>query len=224
MDDILLCIFDYIPLTDIVKCFPVSKQFNKIASHNLYWNQLLKINFNHCFLENNCKDKYRQYTVLDKFLLKTTKSGITKSINSRQLHLGYPPHIPIPIEINLLVNLRKLFLNQNRMESLPTHICLLTNLELLSICNNKLTSLPPEIGLLTNLRVLDLSYNKLSILPSQIGCLFNLRVISLYRNPLIQLLQEMGSLPKLENVYINRIQIELVPNSLFKYVECVEEH
>jgi len=75
MDDILLCVFKYVQFKDIVNCFPVCRQFNRIANNSFYWKQSLENKFEYKLLDNNYKDKYRQFEVLDKFLSKNTKQN-----------------------------------------------------------------------------------------------------------------------------------------------------
>lgn len=47
MDDILLCVFNYILLKDLVNCFPVSKQYNKVANHSFNCKSRIRVEFNY---------------------------------------------------------------------------------------------------------------------------------------------------------------------------------
>jgi len=69
-NDILFCIFNFIPLKDTINFSLICKQFNAIANNSLYWNSLLFDHFNIKSSGRNTKNKYRQYYIVDNFLLK----------------------------------------------------------------------------------------------------------------------------------------------------------
>ena len=220
MNDCLSCVFNYLPLSDIVNCFPVCKQYNNVANNNVCWKILLANNFDYKSFDSNYKEKYRQYCALNKYLLCMPEidiDGIHSKIIKRDFnYVKTDDHILlsinyIPPEIGLLTHLTTIFAKHNKIQSLPIEIGLLTKLTRLVLCKNLLQSIPEEIGLLTRLSNLNLSANQLQELPKEIGLLTNLCDLELSDNLLASLPKEIELLTRLTHLNIGRNKIEFLP-------------
>ena len=70
-NDCLLCIFHHLTVINIKPILSVCKQFNSISSSELIWKQLFAKKFDKIVVHNNYKLKYRQFSYLDNFLIKS---------------------------------------------------------------------------------------------------------------------------------------------------------
>ena len=220
MDDCLSCIFNYLPLTDIINCFSVCKQYNNVADNITYWKMLLDQDFHYKSSDNNYKEKYQQHHKLNNFLLQKTyfmpidgkhlKHDIHYAKNATCFHYGNFLK-SIPSEIGLLTHLKSFIVVDDTIQHIPSEIGLLTNLTKLDLSGNQLMSLPIEIGLLTNLGNLDLSGNKLRSIPKEIGLLTNIHSLNLSKNLLENLPKEIVSLTKLLFLNILSNKFESLP-------------
>ena len=67
MDDVLLFIFNLLPITDIVSCLHVNKMFNKICNSSQLWKSLLSRDFIfNKYHKNNYYNAYIVYFKLSK--------------------------------------------------------------------------------------------------------------------------------------------------------------
>jgi Leucine-rich repeat (LRR) protein len=207
-NDCLFCIFRLLNLNDILSSAQVCKQFNVVTNNELIWKAFF---CNKSTIDKiDYKKKYKDYTILDNFLLKNfdcplfdlqhkKKTKIKIITKLRDLELSCCQLASIPSEIGLLIQLKYLDLGFNNLREIPREIGLLTRLCTLELNNNKLQSIPIEIGLLTQLRYLYLYNNELQIIPKEIGSLVNLEYLHLYGNKFESIPDEINLLPKLRD-------------------------
>lgn len=243
-NDCWMNVFLYLPFEHISSCLITCKQFTEILNKNnknTYWEILVKYTYDYWRLDDNYKEKYKQFHILCKFLKNTSKLDISYNVchqTIRKLTLKNCNLYSIPNEINLLSNidtihlignsikifpekiyqlhnLKHLNISRNELESLPSDIKHLSKLRSLHLHHNNLKSLSPEIGQLTNLQNLSLSHNKLKSLPNEISKLTKLSYLGLFDNSLKSLLFDMT---QFENTKFIEIEDEIkknVPNNFF---------
>ena len=196
MEDILLHVFNELPLMDMYSCSLVNKQYSKVFSNLLLWkmkldtvdNKLVTVLWN-----TNSLITFKRYVLLNRLKNKLIhKEEIGQLTNLQKLWLYNNQLTTLPAEIGQLTNLQQLGLDNNQITTLPAEIGQLTNLRYLSLYSNQLTTLPAEIGQLTNLQQLLLSHNQLTTLPAEIGQLTNLQKLDLRYNKLTTLPVEIG--------------------------------
>jgi len=236
MNDCLSKVFNYLPLKDLLNCFPACKQFNDIINNDFFWKSLLESDFNYCSLDY-CKDIYRQCYKLDKWFIKETSqtdkpTNLKQIMMSNELNLcrlwdtskiingtrkevyNHGIALELPKEISILTNLKKLSLCNNNLESVQHEICLLTNLQKLNLSENKLLYLPTKISQLTNLQELDLNCNLLEYIRPETWALTNLEILGLEDNKLTNIPSEISLLTNLKDIDIGWNKIEYLPNEL----------
>ena len=81
-NDTLLCIFDYIQLTDLLNCYLVCKHYHHVANNDIKWKSL----FCNKFMEvnnipiTNYRIQYKRHYKLNKFLINMGYENINKCI------------------------------------------------------------------------------------------------------------------------------------------------
>jgi len=75
-EDCLLCIFNYVDFADILNCFPVCKQFNKVLNSNTHWKPLFMNHFGYLCIkiykyDVDYKSKYMYWHSITKPLTQT---------------------------------------------------------------------------------------------------------------------------------------------------------
>src|SRR3990170_2628581 len=132
MEDILIHVFNELPLMDMYSCSLVNKQYNRVFNNLLLWkmkldtimdNKLITVLWN-----TNSLITFKRYILINR---------LKNKLNRKE-------------EILELTNLQTLELYNNKLTTLPAEIGQLTNLQNIYLGNNKLTILPVEIGQLTN--------------------------------------------------------------------------
>ena len=176
-DDCFLCIVSFLPVEDIKNCLLLCKHVNKIIKHAHFWKMRFDTDFKGIVCTNNFYNNYKQYCVLDNFLVKEKPIVIytnycclylTKQFDIYRLQLHHKGLHTIPHEIGLLTQLTSLHLQANNLQTIPSSIFELTNLKILCLNHNKLQIISPEIGQLTNLAHLYLYDNSLQTIPETI--------------------------------------------------------
>lgn len=216
MDDCLLCIFSYLPLTDIYNCIPVCKQYNKIVNSELEWKSLLTNRFV-VPVSNNYKSNYQDFHIMDKFM---GCGGTNINISYSKKSFGYfeVAEIP-PMAIKSLTYLQQLHIHSCDLLQIPSGICSLTNLQTLSLISDRLTSLPEEICQLIQLTSLYLHHNYLKSLPPTIGQLTNLQTLFLHGNNLEQLPDSISQLTNLQRLTLSKFCLLPIPDNIKHAIE-----
>src|SRR3970040_1175386 len=189
MEDILLHVFNELPLMDMYSCSLVNKQYSKVFNNLLLWKMKLDTIMDNKLItrlwNTNSLITFKRYVLINRLKNKLKRNEeIGQLTNLQYLELRDNKLTTLPAEIGRLTNLQTLTLSDNKLTTLPAEIVRLTNLQYLWLYYNKLTTLPAEIGRLTNLQTLTLSDNKLTTLPAEIIELTNLQYFSLYNNQL----------------------------------------
>ena len=240
-NDCLLSVFLYLKVGDVCSLSSVNKQWYLVSNNKSMWKQLFDQNFDNIIIGNQSKLKYKEFNILNTFLIKSQIGSANVIYNLRIFRLhrysgSIPPEIglltnleelylynnwikSIPSEIGLLTNLQKLNLNNNLLEYLPPEIKCLTRLRKLELTNNLLERFPPGIKFLTRLEELYLHNNKLKSIPSEIGLLTNLRNLLLHKNRLKSIPSEIGQLTRLrslllDNNHLDDIQFQYIPDNI----------
>lgn len=224
MNDCLICILNYLPITDLLNCSIISKQYNIITNNDFVWRQLFTVKFDRIPIYGNYKFHYVAFHKLDTSCLINYRL-LNKSINSvynlQELNL-YNCHIAtLPLEIRFLTNLRKIILSGNQLKTLPKEFGQLTNLIFLDLHDNKLSDYA-AISSLTKLQILALfensgfrNENKFKVLP-EIRHLTNLRVLYLKNNDIKLLPSCIGNLTNLQKLDLHNNKPKSLPASIQK--------
>ena len=166
MEDVLLHIYNALPLQDMYSCSLVSRHYNKVFNNLLLWkmklDSMLDKKITNILWSNNSFNTFKKYILITKLKNELKYNGT----------------------INELYEIKNLNLSYKKLTTLQAEIGQLTNLQQLSLNHNQLNTLPAEIGQLTNLQELFLSHNQLNILPAEIGQLTNLQQLYLYNDTL----------------------------------------
>jgi len=199
MEDVLLNIFGFLNVENIIKCSVVCKLFLKVSkSQVLWWGKRYK---NVGYFNGDYYESYKDCYGLTKITRYIDYNGDEdKLFNLKFLNLECRNLKKIPIQIGLLYNLNRLFLNSNQMVNCPSEIGLLYNLERLDLSYNKLETIPKELCLLYKLHTLNLEHNQLVILPTEMGLLRNLRRLCVHKNNKLKTLPT--SLKKIKGLYL----------------------
>src|SRR3990172_2088242 len=133
MEDILIHVFNELPLMDMYSCSLVNKQYNRVFNNLLLWkmkldtimdNKLITVLWN-----TNSLITFKRYILINKFKNKLKRNEeITELINLQDLNLYYNQLTTLPAEIGQLTNLHYLYLHGNQLKTLPTDIWQQTNL------------------------------------------------------------------------------------------------
>lgn len=83
-NDCLECIFYYLPVSELCTVSSICKQYNKIADNSTIWKSVFSADFNQIAIYDNHKEKYKQFTCLNKFIMVTGYSYV----NNGQLIVG----------------------------------------------------------------------------------------------------------------------------------------
>ncbi len=237
MEDIYQCIFQYLPITDIITCKQVSKTFHKIIKLEILWKNINNINFPrtnifkinfyetcklHILLQRLHIILNRNISYIDSINLYSKKKLNNKNsyinlYNKKKLNLTHVKFTYIPTEFGILNNLHKLTFMGNKSIYIPTELALLTNLQELHLSHNKFTHIPTELGLLSKLEILSLAFNKLTFVPTELGLLSNLLKLYLYNYGLHSIPSELGNLNKLE--YLHLSSVTVIPQEI-KQLNC----
>jgi leucine-rich repeat protein SHOC2 len=209
-NDTIFYTFTFLDLRSLLNCSLVCKQFNEISKSELIWRNLFNATFPDIIKHTNFMTNYKNFWVLDKFLIKYTNQNISQAINLQTLLLNGKQLQSIPGEIGQLTNLQSLHLYDNQLQSIPTEIGQLINLQRLDLYNNQLQSIPGEIGQLTNLHTLYLHYNQLQSIPGEMGQLANLQTLYLNNNQLQSIPEEIGQLTNLRILSLDNNQTKII--------------
>jgi hypothetical protein len=171
--DCWFSIFDCLNLREILNCFLVCKQFNKIACGNQLWMQFLENDFQVNEVNQDIYHKYKEYYALNKFLinkcpkLQNRRLDFTRVRESDAIYIQHAKLHNIPPEFGLLTNLKMIYLNCNQLtsESFPSEFAKLINLTGLHLYENNIESIPSVIFSLTGLKKLHMDYNQLEVIP-----------------------------------------------------------
>ena len=204
-DDCFLCIVSFLPVEDIKNCLLLCKHVNKIIKHAHFWKMRFDTDFKGIVCTNNFYDNYKQYCVLDNFLIK--EKPVVIYINHRCLYLTK--------QFNTYI----LHLSDKGLHTIPYEIGLLTQLTSLHLQANNLQTIPSSIFELTNLKILYLNHNKLQIISPEIGQLVSLISLSLQNNPLQSIPETIVQCTMLHTLYIDRNQQKFVPQMNQKIIQ-----
>ena len=213
--DCWFSIFDCLNLKELVNCFLISKQFNRIVRYNHFWLRFLKSDFQIDDIHQDTYYKYKEYFVLNEFLL-YCKLDLTKIRKSDHITLDSANIHDIPSEFGLLTNLKVIYLDDNFLafKNLPMEFTKLTNLKELHLSDNFFDSIPSAIFSLTGLQKLDMEYNQIKVIPSEIGLLTNLTSLNMHANKIKTVSPKIGNLTNLRSLLLSYNELQSLPSEI----------
>ena len=124
MEDILLHVFNELPLMDMYSCSLVNKQYNRVFNNLLLWkmkldtimdNKLITVLWN-----TNSLITFKRYILINRLKNKLNrKEEILELTNLQQLNLYDNQLTTLPVKIGELTNLQELYLDNNQLIILP---------------------------------------------------------------------------------------------------------
>src|SRR5271163_3986096 len=117
-NDCLFCIFQLLDANHFMILAKVSKQFNFVTNNELLWKTVFNNNFE-IDIKMDYKNKYKDYAILNRFLLQTLGKNVNKNYYLTYIDFGYKKIKFIPKEFGLLTNLLKLSLNGTQLKTIP---------------------------------------------------------------------------------------------------------
>ncbi len=239
MEDIYQCIFQYLPITDIITCKLVSKTFHKIIKQEILWKNVHNVNFSHInIFKTNYYETCKLHILLQKLSIKIKYDKLYTDLYESQYigdnsfssyiveiqklkklkHSVVDSNIEtIPKEFGILDNLLCINLRRSRQITfIPIELTQLNNLQILYLSNNKITQIPTELGKLNNLIILVLRGMKITQIPTELGELSNLQKLYLNDNELVQIPTELGQLNNLKDLHLHNNRIAQIPTEFGK--------
>ena len=108
MDDVLLSIFQWLPLKGIHSCIMVNKEFNNVTNNNMLWNGIFFRYFEKCMTDDLkiWKCKYKTHFGFTKIMKLINWNGsIDEFYNINQINLIFKNLTVLPPELGQLNNL-----------------------------------------------------------------------------------------------------------------------
>lgn len=224
MDDIFSVIFSFLDVQTLCSCSQVCKKFHRITINSIFWNNLLKRDFN-CQLSGglNVYKKYFGFRCI-KNTLKLEES-VSKLETLKQI-FKQKNEIIIPEQISCLKQLRVLTFTHSSIFDVPPSLQELEHLECLDLSNNEIRTI--EIWRSRSLKSLNISKNKFSKLPelpvslknfyaqdnklSEVPThLPNIEIISMSRNCVKNLPDLFFCQTTLQRIYLDCNQLAILP-------------
>lgn len=212
--DILVCIFMYSTLWDIINCSLVCKLFYDATRKQILWKCGIDTIFTNHNVTGDYFTQFKKHFILDSFFVKNNKCGVNKYLRTDTIYLNHSPIGDIPIEFDILTNLRTLWLNNTGLCDFPLSVTRLSNLKILYLHCNQLRSVPREIGLLQKLKELHLDNNHLKYIPAEIGLLRNLIFLDLHNNQLLSIPRELKQLTALISLDVANNILTCIPTDI----------